>query len=318
VRLTQKAIVLAIMTLGSLAATLIATYYLVVVGNPTIAGIVFAIGLVGWPLTYAYWRGWEAARYVATTGCIAANLAAPLVSDLPLSMGMFIAPVIILILAGPYWMIANSLVLVVIGLVRGVTTFQQPIEIAYYTTTIIGLLIIRLMVSIALRDAQESAAAADEARQMAEQRLHENEQQAERLRQQNEEQQQLLSLVDTLETPTVSLGDGIILMPIVGVLDTRRAQLLTARLLKIVYTQEVQIVILDLTGLPLIDTAVTTLIMQTVQSLRLLGCKVAVTGISAQIALTLTQLGVTFGEVLLARSPQEIIAQQKALLEPAY
>lgn len=308
VRITQKTILLAMLAVGSLAATLIAVYYLVIIRDLSTAGIILANGLTGWALTFAYWRGWEPARFVGAAACIIANLGTALVSPLPLSLGMLISPIIILILAGPRWMAINSFLIVTIGLARGVETFQQPIEVAYYVTVIVGLLIVHMMVSIALRDAQTSAEAAEQARKLAEQQLQENSQQARQLQEQNEQQALLLALVDTLETPTVSLADGVILAPVVGALDTRRANRLTERLLQIVHADRARLVILDMTGVPIVDTSVAQAISQTVQALRLLGCKVVLTGISAQVASTLTQLGVTFENISVARSPHEVIA----------
>jgi rsbT co-antagonist protein RsbR len=308
VRLTQRTILIAMMSVGSLAAMLIATYYFVTIRDYSIAGIIITTGITGWILTYAYWRGWEPARYIAAAGCILANLASPLVSDLPLSLGFLITPIIILILAGPRWMVANTVLLILIGLARGITVFQNLLELGYYITVIIGLLIVHALVGIALRDAQESAVAADDARRLAERQLQENTLQAQQLQEQNEQQRILLDLVDTLETPTVSLADGVILAPIVGALDTRRANRLTERLLHSVHAERARLVILDVTGVPIVDTAVAQSISQTIQALRLLGCRVVLTGISAQVASTLTQLGVTFDNVSIARSPHEVIA----------
>jgi rsbT co-antagonist protein RsbR len=308
VKLTQRTILVAILTIGSLAATLIAGYYLVALRDVGVAGIIFANALAGWVLTYAYARGWEPARYIAAGACVVTNLATAFVSDLPMSFGMLLSPIIILILAGPRWMVINSLLVIVIGLIRGVQAFQQPIEVAYYVTIILGLVIVHMMVSIALRDAQASAEVAEQARKLAEQQLQENSQQARLLQEQNEQQALLLALVDTLETPTVSLADGVILAPVVGALDTRRANRLTERLLQIVHADRARLVILDMTGVPIVDTSVAQAISQTVQALRLLGCKVVLTGISAQVASTLTQLGVTFENVSVARSPHEAIA----------
>lgn len=307
-KLTQRIIVLTMLAIGSLAATAIVLYYLFIIGNPTLAAVISINGVGGWLLTYVYWRGWEPARYIGAATCMLVSVTTPLISDMPLSFGMFISPIIVLILAGPRWMVGTSLMILIIGMARGALSFQQPIEVIYYCVVIVGLAIVHTMVGIALRDARENADAASQAREVAELQLQENVEQAQRLRQQNEQQQQLLSLVDSLETPTVALADGVILAPIVGALDTRRAERLTERLLKIVHTQRAELVILDITGVAVVDTGVAQAIRQTAQALRLLGCQVGLTGISVEIAMTLTQLGISFDDVQVARAPHEIIA----------
>ncbi len=307
-RLTQRSILFTILATGSFGATLIAIYYVIVVRDMRISAIIFANATTGWALTYSYWRGWEPARYLGAAACILANVAALFVSDPPLSLGMLLSPIIILILAGSRWLVVNSFIILALGLILRSESFSQPIEIGYYIAVIVGLLIVQLMVSVALRDARENAQAAEEARHLTQQQLQENTLQAQQLQAQNQEQRQLLDLVDTLEMPTVSLADGVILAPLVGTLDTRRFERLTERLLKHVHTERARLVILDLTGVPIVDTAVAKSIDQTIQALQLLGCRVVVTGISAQIASTLAERGISFAHVEVARSPHEAIA----------
>ena len=223
-------------------------------------------------------------------------------------VGMLIGPIVILILAGPRWLIVNTALILGISLARGITAFRQPAEVIYYLLVMVGLMLIRTMVEIALRDARSNAAAADEARQLAERQAHENAAQAQLLLDQNEQQRRLIDLVDTLETPAVALADGVVLAPVVGVLDTQRAARLTDRLLHLVHAQRARLIILDIAGVPLVDTAVAHSIRQTTQSLRLLGCGVVITGISPQVASTLAQLGVGFDGVRTARSPQEVLS----------
>lgn len=306
-RLTQRNILLAMLAIGSLVASAIALYFLLI-GNTALAAIISLNGVSGWALVYTYWRGWEPARYLGAAGCFIASVASIFVGNLPVSLGMIITPIIILILAGPWWMVVNSLLIVGIGVVRGIDAFRQPIEIAYFLIVIVGLVIIRAMAGIALRDASANADAAEQARQIAEQRSLENAAQAQQLQTQNEQQRRLLDLVDTLETPTVALSDGVVLAPIVGALDTRRAERLTERLLQAVHTQRARLIILDITGVPIIDSGVAHSLRATTQALRLLGCDVVLTGISAQVAGTLSQLDIDFDDLRIARSPRDVLA----------
>ena len=127
------------------------------------------------------------------------------------------------------------------------------------------------------------------------------------LRAQNREQQRLLDLVDTLETPAIALAEGVLLAPVVGALDARRAQTLTSRLLQDVSAQRVRQVVLDIAGVSAVDTQTAQALLHTTQALRLLGCEVIITGISAQVARTLTHMDVPLAGVAIARSPQEAL-----------
>lgn len=128
---------------------------------------------------------------------------------------------------------------------------------------------------------------------------------------------QLHSLVATLETPTVALADGVLLAPLIGTIDTRRAQNLTERLLRDVAAQRVRLLVLELGGVTLIDTAVAQTLVQIAQAVRLLGCRVVLTGVAPAVAITLTHLGADLGGVETARSPQEVLAARAQDVLPA-
>jgi anti-anti-sigma regulatory factor/PAS domain-containing protein len=135
------------------------------------------------------------------------------------------------------------------------------------------------------------------------------EQRVEELATRNAEQGRLIDLVATLETPSVTVAEGVLLAPIVGVLDSRRAQALTARLLRDVYGRYTRLVILDVSGVPVVDPAVAQSLIDTARALRLLGCQVVVSGISAMVALSLVQQGIVLGDLAVANSPQEALAR---------
>lgn len=157
----------------------------------------------------------------------------------------------------------------------------------------------------ALDAAEASAREAREARQTAEGQARDLAAQAEALRR---TEQQLQDLVATLETPSVALADGVLLAPVVGALDTRRTSLLTQRLMQDVAARRVRLLVLDVAGVGLVDTAVAQALFSIVQALRLLGCEVVVTGIAPNVAITLTDLGVDFSRVRTARSPQDVLS----------
>ena len=116
------------------------------------------------------------------------------------------------------------------------------------------------------------ALSAEQARARAEADRVIAEQQSRELAQRNTEQERLLELVATLEIPTIALADSVLLVPILGTLDSRRAQALIGRLLQEASEQRAQQVILDITGVTAVDTQVAQALLQMTQALGLLGC----------------------------------------------
>lgn len=236
----------------------------------------------------AYWRGWEVARHSAVILLsLLTGLGLHDVTD-QFDPIIVIAPIMALILAGPRWMIVSAAAILAILLARasGQGVYAEPSNLIEYAAIIIGLLFSGLATDSAQRLA-EAGERAERALTQAEQQARQLEQQAQELAGRNEEQQRLLDLVATLETPAVQIADGVLLAPIVGHLDSRRAEALTARLLEVVHKQRVRLVVLDIAGVSVVDTAVANALLQTARALRLLGCAVFLTGITADVAATL-------------------------------
>ncbi len=147
-------------------------------------------------------------------------------------------------------------------------------------------------------------------------RLHarQAEEQAQALTQQTVQLQQteqmLRNLVQSLETPTVEIGDHVLLAPIVGQLDQQRADTLLKRLLAVVSDRRVRQVVIDVAGVPTFDTMAAQGLLQTVQALRLIGCNAVITGISPAMAQTITTLGIDMKTIPTARSPQDVLLRQ--------
>ena len=97
-----------------------------------------------------------------------------------------------------------------------------------------------------------------------------------------------------MSTPVVKVWNGVLLVPVIGSMDTARSQQLTGALLDAVVTEGARYAILDVTGLPTIDTAVARHLLSTVEASRILGADVIITGFSPAAAQTLAQLGVDF------------------------
>jgi rsbT co-antagonist protein RsbR len=95
-----------------------------------------------------------------------------------------------------------------------------------------------------------------------------------------------------LSTPVLPIRPGLILLPVIGLIDTVRARQLTEQLLDGVREHRARVVVVDLTGVPAVDSAVANHLLQTVRAAGLLGARAIVTGISTVNAQTLTRLGV--------------------------
>lgn len=98
-------------------------------------------------------------------------------------------------------------------------------------------------------------------------------------------------------TPVVQIWEGITLATVVGTLDTRRAQRLTEQLLSELTENEAEVALVDITGVPNVDTATAQHLIDTVNAVSLLGSEVIITGINPNIAQTLVQLGITMDSI---------------------
>jgi rsbT co-antagonist protein RsbR len=107
---------------------------------------------------------------------------------------------------------------------------------------------------------------------------------------------QTLSMLE-LSTPVVRLWDGIIAVPLVGTLDSARTQVVMERLLETLVTTGADHAVLDITGVPTVDTEVAQHLLKTVNAARLLGAECIVSGIRPQVAQTIVSLGIEFGDI---------------------
>lgn len=101
-----------------------------------------------------------------------------------------------------------------------------------------------------------------------------------------------------LSTPVIQLWDGILAMPIIGTLDSSRTQIVMEALLQQVVATRSPIAILDITGVPTVDTLTAQHLLKTVAATRLMGAECIISGIRPQIAQTIVHLGVNLGDVI--------------------
>lgn len=100
-------------------------------------------------------------------------------------------------------------------------------------------------------------------------------------------------LIRRLSTPVIEVWDGIQVLPLIGVIDSTRAQQMTEQLLERIVHRQARIVIIDITGVPTVDTAVADHLLKTVRAASLVGAKAILVGISPQVAQTLVRLGLS-------------------------
>jgi rsbT co-antagonist protein RsbR len=107
------------------------------------------------------------------------------------------------------------------------------------------------------------------------------------------QQQELLDL----STPVIKLWEGIVAVPLIGTLDSERTQVVMESLLEAIVENEAVVAIIDITGVPTVDTLVAQHLLKTVAAARLMGAECIISGIRPQIAQTIVHLGVELGDV---------------------
>jgi rsbT co-antagonist protein RsbR len=117
-----------------------------------------------------------------------------------------------------------------------------------------------------------------------------------------------------LSTPVLPVRERLLILPIIGVIDPLRARQLTEQLLRGIRTNRAKVVVMDITGVPTIDSAVANHLVQTVEAARLLGANVIVTGLSPEIAQTLVNIGVDLGKMNTVGDLQGGIEEAERLL----
>jgi rsbT co-antagonist protein RsbR len=111
-----------------------------------------------------------------------------------------------------------------------------------------------------------------------------------------------------LSTPVVRLWDGIIAVPLVGTLDSARTQLIMEKLLETLVSTGAEQAVIDITGVPTVDTEVAQHLLKTVSAARLLGAHCTISGIRPQVAQTIVALGIEFGDVATKASLADALA----------
>ncbi|MEV8596325.1 STAS domain-containing protein [Streptomyces sp. NPDC052012] len=125
------------------------------------------------------------------------------------------------------------------------------------------------------------------------------------------QRQQLLEVA----TPVIALWEGVVAVPLIGTLDSARSQVVMESLLEAIVDQRARYAILDITGVPTVDSLVAQHLMKTVAAARLMGAECVVSGIRPAIAQTIVHLGIDLGTVLTHSSLADALAYTLSRLE---
>jgi rsbT co-antagonist protein RsbR len=111
-----------------------------------------------------------------------------------------------------------------------------------------------------------------------------------------------------LSTPVVKMWDGVLVLPLIGTLDSQRTQMVMESLLQRIVETAAEVAIIDITGVPTVDTLVAQHLIKTVTAARLMGADCIISGIRPQIAQTIVHLGVDLRDIATKSSLADALA----------
>jgi rsbT co-antagonist protein RsbR len=117
-----------------------------------------------------------------------------------------------------------------------------------------------------------------------------------------------------LSTPVLQVRDELLLLPVVGVIDSTRARQMTDQLLQAIRAKRAKVVVIDITGVAAVDSMVANHLVQAVEAARLLGAHAILTGLTAEVAQTIVRIGVDLSKVRTTGSLQDGIVEANRML----
>jgi rsbT co-antagonist protein RsbR len=318
VQITQRQIHLGLfmlMTLGALVLTILvfSTPSAQIISMIVASSLFFCFG----GLLLAYRHGWEYARpiaVVAVTLLMGVGIPASNPDNISqqITWAVLLPPVVALLLTEPRWVLGSGIAIMAIVIARagGRGVYTSPIELTLYVVVIAGMVLSRLATDAAQRIAAANARA-ETALRLSEQReseLARSNAELQRLvdevRQREAEQAQLLAensqqrdAIRELSVPVLPLQRGTLAMPLIGALDSTRLRDLQERALAAIQRVSARRLLLDITGVPIVDTQVAQGLIEVVQAARLLGTEVLLVGIRPEVAQTIVGLGLDLRQV---------------------
>lgn len=280
--------------------------------------ILGATALTG-ALLLAYWKGWEHARYVLVVlmSLIIITTPSQLIPSY-LYMATLILPTLVaLILLPPLAMLITALV-TLIGFIFRAQDFGIQLELLPIALIILqlgGLICARLVLETSSREAKKERHSADLAARRLRQANVQLEKQVEartaQLRARAEEQEKLMAeqaallkqleeqqqTIVSLSVPVIPVSATTAVVPLIGTMDSERLQLVQKQAMRALEEMSVRRVVLDITGVPVVDSEVAEGILKVVQMARLLGTEVALVGIRPEVAQAMVSLGIDFQDL---------------------
>jgi rsbT co-antagonist protein RsbR len=129
----------------------------------------------------------------------------------------------------------------------------------------------------------------------------------ERLRQQEAIIDAQAATLLELSTPLIPVAEGVLVLPLVGSIDQRRSEQIMETVLEGISSHQAESVVIDITGVRMVDTQVADALLRTARAVNLLGAQVILSGISGEVAQTLVQLGSGLGQLVTRRTLQDSI-----------
>lgn len=129
----------------------------------------------------------------------------------------------------------------------------------------------------------------------------------ERVRQEKKLKEQSRTIME-ISTPAIKLWDRIVILPVVGVVDSLRAQQMMNTMLEKIKETSAKVIILDIQGVAAVDTAVANHLIKIAKATKLMGCRCIISGISPAIAETLVQLGIELGDIATNSTLQDALS----------
>jgi ribose transport system substrate-binding protein len=123
------------------------------------------------------------------------------------------------------------------------------------------------------------------------------------------------SMIQELSTPIIPISDKILVLPLVGAIDSARAQQIMETMLEAISQHQAAVLIIDITGVAMVDTGVAHYLLQAARAAQLLGTRVILVGISPEVAQTVVQLGVDLSSLPTYRSLQVGLEHTRARID---
>lgn len=328
--ITPRRIALGLISLLMLAALLVTLGSLTTGTNTSFIFVdILAMALFS-ALLWATWRGWVYSPYALIIVVIllaSGTISEPFLTQ-QLSGTLIIPAIIALVLAGPRWILGSAIGTLVIVLIRAgwQGVYTEPLVLTIYGVSVGGLMLGRLVATSAMEmtaraqaAAEAAAAALQAANASLEQRVAERTAEVQsalrevearaveqaRLLAENREQRNVLR---EMSVPVLPLSTEVLVMPLIGALDSERLRQVQQQALERIEHSSAKYLILDITGVTIIDTQVAKGLIQVVQAAGLLGTEVILVGIRPEVAQTIIGLGIQLEGMTTRSNLQEGIA----------